>query len=65
MKLGYDETKCSCCGKVHVNSLLMDLDEENEHFIVCLSCANKIYKYIYAIRHVTLVERDREGVEMK
>ena len=53
MKLGYDETKCGCCGRVYVNSLLMDLDKENEHFIVCLSCANTIYRYICEIRQVT------------
>ena len=53
MKLGYDETKCVCCGKVNVNSLLIDLDEKDEHSIVCLSCANMIYKYICAIRQVT------------
>jgi len=47
MNIEYDDNKCVCCGKVHVNSLLMQvIGECREKFIICFDCANQIHNYV-------------------
>jgi hypothetical protein len=55
MKIGYEESKCVCCGKVYVNSFLMDVSGNDglDHCIVCLDCASNIHKYIESIKKLT------------
>jgi len=49
MNIEYDDRKCACCQKVHVNALLMDdknAENKDKHYIICLSCAKDIHKYV-------------------
>ena len=47
MKVKYEDRKCTCCGKVHANSLIMDVREkQDENFIICLSCAKNVHKFV-------------------
>ena len=50
MKVKYEDLKCVCCDKVHVNSLLMDVrDEAEKNYVICLGCAKDIHKFLSSI----------------
>ena len=52
INLGYEESKCVCCHKVYIHSLLIDLREDNKRFIICPDCAESVYEAIDSIRKI-------------